>query len=95
MDAASLEHVFRLLTKLYTMMSPPLLTRIHEFRENTSIALDIVQRPGSDIHEGVVRASVLRSRKCVEGGDRYVVRDRERLFLEQVSQKVERAETAV
>lgn len=37
-------------------------------------ALEIVQRPCSEVHETVAGATVYSHRKCVEGGGRHIVR---------------------
>lgn len=70
-------------------------TRTHETVEYMSSALDSMQIPGSEIHEEVFGAFLSRKRKRVEGRGGYFVRDGLRLFLGQVSERAERAGTAV
>lgn len=47
---------------------------MHETTESMSGSLDCVQRPESKVHRGVIYASVLRKRECVDGNGGYLVR---------------------
>lgn len=61
---------------------------MHEAVENMSSALDIVERPGSEVCGGVVGASVLRKEMCAEDGGEDLVRDGVCLFSQHVSKEV-------
>lgn len=79
-----------LVKKSYRVASRRFLTRLHATVEIMSRALDSVQRPASEVNGGVVGASVLRSRKCVEDRRGYLVRDGVYFSLQQASEEVKR-----
>lgn len=64
-------------------------TRINETADDMRGALNIVQRFGSDIHEGGIDGFVLRKRKCVEGDPGCTVRDGVCMFLGTVTKRAE------
>lgn len=68
---------------------------MHKIVKNTSSAPDNGQTPESEVHGGVVGVSVLKIRKCVEGGGRYPRHDGVSLPLRQVFEEVERAEASM
>lgn len=51
----------------YRMKSRRSFTNFSETGENTRSAMNSLQRPTSEVHEGDSSASVFRKRKCVEG----------------------------
>lgn len=62
MHAGPFEELSVLIKRLYVMTSRRLSTRMPETMENMISAVDIVQKPGSEVHGGVVGASVPRKR---------------------------------
>lgn len=48
-------------------------TEMYETGHNMSRALEYVRREESQMHGGVVSASLLKDRKCVEGGGVYLM----------------------
>lgn len=68
--------------------------RLHEIVENMSSAMEKAQRPGSERHECVCGAFVLRKRKPGEDGGGYLVRDGVCLLLQQGSGGIKRARAA-
>lgn len=95
MEAGRFRHFYVLINESYWMKLGRLLTRRHETAENTSIALDCVQRSGSGLHAGAVHAFVLKKTECVERDGGCLVLAGVCLILEQVSKRAERAEAAV
>lgn len=77
------------------MTSRRLSKRKHDTVETMRIALSSVQRPRSKVHGGVIGASLLRRRKCVEDGGGYFVHDGMCLFSGQSWEGVQRAKAAV
>lgn len=68
---------------------------MRETVHNMSRVLDISQRHASEVHEKVAGASLLRRGKRVEGDRRDFGRERACLYLQQLSEAVERAEATL
>lgn len=83
-----------LLKKNYMTKSWRLSTKMHETGEYFSGVLVSMQRSESKVPDDVLTASVSRKKKCVEGCERYLVRDEVRLFLGQKSKRAKSAGAA-
>lgn len=62
-----------LLKKSYRIASPRLSVRMYENVKNMKSALDSAQRHGREVRRSAVGASILKERKCVKVGGRYLV----------------------
>lgn len=78
----------------YRMTFQGFPTRLHEILESMSSALNSVQRPGCKAH-GVPLMHLYSEKMSVKRGGEYLVRDRVCLSLPQVSERAERAVSAV
>lgn len=88
MEVGSFENSNVLMNKFYRLAPRRFSTRMHETAETLSTALDLVQRPRSEVHDGLLGASVFWKRKCVEGGEGYPVRDGVSFSLQKSPKKL-------
>lgn len=83
------------LKRFHGMTSSGFFTGIHDTVQNTSSAVDNLQKPERKIHGAFVRTLSLNLLKSSKGGGGYVVSDVICLPLEQVSESTERGGVAL
>lgn len=94
-DSTSLEYSNVFMKQSYRMKSRRFSVGLHEIVQSISNAPDSVQKPQSELQEGVADGCMLRRGKRLKVDGGFSIRDRVGQLLQQTSKETERAETVL